>query len=107
MEQAPSQRMQQLQQMLARTPNDPFLLYGIALEYKKANDFRQALEYLDRTIQADAGYCYAYFQRGQVFEAMGDVPSARSAYLQGIDVAGQKGDSHARSELEGALSMIE
>ena len=107
MDQPPSQRMQQLRRMLERTPSDPFLLYGIALEYKKANDLHQALEYLDRTIQADAAYCYAYFQRGQVFEALGDVASAKGAYLQGIGVAGQKGDAHARSELEGALSMIE
>ena len=107
MEQPPSQRMQQLQRMLARTPDDAFLLYGVALEHKKANDMQSALEYLDRTIQADAGYCYAYFQRGQVFEALGDMASAKSAYMQGIDVAGRKGDAHARSELEGALSMIE
>jgi tetratricopeptide (TPR) repeat protein len=107
MAQPPSQRMQQLKRMLERTPNDPFLLYGVALEHKKANELPEALAYLDRTIQADAGYCYAYFQRGQVFEALGDVASAKAVYLQGIDVAGQKGDAHARSELEGALSMIE
>jgi len=107
MEQSPSPRMAQLQKMLERTPNDPFLLYGLALEYKKAGDFPTALQYLRKTTEIDAGYCYAYFQRGQVYEAMGDVPSARQAYLEGIDAAAKKGDQHARSELEGALGMIE
>jgi Tfp pilus assembly protein PilF len=99
--------MQQLQKMLDRTPVDPFLLYGMALEYKKANEPKSALEYLDRTIEADAGYCYAYFQRGQVYEQMGDMTSAKQAYRDGIEAATKKGDAHARSELEGALSIIE
>jgi tetratricopeptide (TPR) repeat protein len=103
----PSPRMQQLQKMLERTPADPFLLYGMALEYKKANELGPALEYLDRTIQTDAGYCYAYFQRGQVLEQTGDMTAAKQAYRDGIEAAKRKGDAHARSELEGALSMIE
>jgi tetratricopeptide (TPR) repeat protein len=107
MEAAPGQRMQQLQRMLERTPDDPFLLYGIALEFKKAADLPHALEYLDKTIAADAGYCYAYFQRGQVYESLGNIDSAKKSYLDGIEAAGKKGDAHARSELEGALSMIE
>lgn len=107
MAQPPTSRMQQLQKMLDRTPADPFLLYGMALEYKKANEPQQALEYLDRTIQTDAGYCYAYFQRGQVYEQVGDTTSAKQAYRDGIEAARKKGDAHALSELEGALSMIE
>lgn len=107
MTQPPSPRMQQLQKMLERTPADPFLLYGMALEYKKANEPANALDYLNRAIQADAGYCYAYFQRGQVLEQTGDLASARQAYVDGIAAAKLKGDAHAQSELEGALSMIE
>jgi tetratricopeptide (TPR) repeat protein len=107
MEKIPSPRMQQLQKMLERTPNDPFLLYGLGLEFKKANEPKLALEYLARTIAVDPGYCYAYFQQGQVHELLGDTSSAKSSYLEGIDAAAKKGDAHARSELEGALSMIE
>ena len=100
-------RMQKLQQMLERTPNDAFLLYGLALEHKKLNDLPKALQFLDQSIKADPDYAYAYYQRGQIHEAAGDLPSARTAYLEGIDAAARKGDDHARSELEGALGMIE
>jgi Tfp pilus assembly protein PilF len=99
--------MAQLRQMLERTPNDPFLLYGLAMEFKKANEPALALDYLSKTLTADPQYCYAYFQQGQVYELQGDLSAARSAYLAGIDAAGKKGDAHARSELEGALSMLE
>lgn len=107
MPQPPSPRMQQLQKMLDRTPADPFLLYGMALEYKKANEPQQALAYLGRTLQADTGYCYAYFQIGQVHEQIGNTDAARQAYRDGIEAAKRKGDAHAQSELEGALTMIE
>ena len=107
MQQAPGQRLQQLQKMLEREPNDAFVLYGIALEHKKANDLAQALEYLDRVIRVDPGYCYAYFQKGQVQESRGDIEAAKRAYRDGINAAKQKGDNHAQGELEGALQMIE
>ena len=107
MEQPVNSRMRQLEQLLERSPTDPFLLYGIALEHKKLKDLPHALEYLERTIAADPGYAYAYFQRGQVYEMTGDLAAARASYLAGIDAAAKKGDAHARSELEGALSMIE
>jgi len=102
-----SERLTKLQGMLQKTPNDPFLLYGVALEYKKLGETGLAIEFLDRTIETDPGYCYAYFQKGQTYETMGDAHAARSAYEAGIAAAKQKGDAHAQSEIEGALSMLE
>src|SRR5687768_92314 len=99
-------RLRQLQQMLEKSPNDPFLLYGIALEHKKAGDAVRAVEFLDRTIATDPGYCYAYYQRGQVLEAAGDEPGARDTYQRGIDAAKLKNDAHALSELQAALDLL-
>ena len=104
---SPTPRMQQLLRLLEREPNDAFLLYGLALEHKKANDLNAAIEYLNRVIQVDPGYCYAYHQRGLAYESLGDLESARRSYREGIEAAARKGDAHARSEIEGALSMIE
>jgi len=100
-------KLQQLRAMLLRQPNDPFLLYGIALEHKKLNEPEKAIEFLHRTIATDPNYCYAYYQRGQILEMMGDVPGAAKAYNEGIDAAKRSGDTHAQSELENALAMIQ
>ncbi len=102
-----TERMRQLRQMLEREPDDTFLLYGIAMEHKKAGEAPQALEYLDRVLSLDPGYCYAYHQRGLLHESTGDVDAARRAYREGIDAATRKGDAHARDEIEAALMMIE
>ena len=99
--------MEKLRQMLEREPNDTFLLYGIAMEHKKANDAPAALEFLDRVTQLDPGYCYAYHQKGLVHESQGDTDAAKQAYREGIQAAVKKADDHARSEIEAALSMIE
>lgn len=93
--------------MLDRQPGDPFTLYAVALEYKKAGQLDQAIEYLDRTLQFDPSYCYAYFQKGVVLEEQGDLEAAKSVYRAGIEAATRKGDAHAKSELEGQLQMLE
>ena len=103
---AMSERLQKLLGMLERGSNDPFVLYAIALEHKKLGDAKSAIEFFDRTIAADAGYCYAYYQKGQVLESLGDSGAARETYQAGIAAAQRKGDAHAQSEIEGALSML-
>src|SRR5438552_10038840 len=99
--------MRKLEALLEKQGNDPFLLYGMGMEYKKLGDWAKALEYLQRTLQADAGYCYAYYQKGQVHEAAGDIDAARHAYREGIVAATSKGDEHAKGEIQAALEMLD
>jgi tetratricopeptide (TPR) repeat protein len=101
-----SARMQQLEKMLQREPNDPFLLYGLALEHKKAADLPRAIELLQQVIQVDPGYCYAYYQLGQIHAAGGDMPTARGVFEQGIAAARKKGDAHAAEEIAAALNEL-
>jgi Flp pilus assembly protein TadD len=100
-------RLEKLRLMLEKSPGDTFLLYAVALEYRKNGDAKSALEFLDQVIQHDWGYCYAYHQKGLTMESMGDVEGARQAYRQGIDAAARKGDRHAGEEIAAALAMIE
>jgi tetratricopeptide (TPR) repeat protein len=100
------ERLQQLVTMLEKNPKDAFLLYAIGLEHKKAGALEEALRFLDGAIQADSGYCYAYYQRGQVLEQAGRTSDARQAYQDGIAAASRVGDAHAASELQGALEML-
>jgi tetratricopeptide (TPR) repeat protein len=93
--------------MLLKQPDDPFLLYAMAMEQKKLNQTTEALEFLSRALARDQNYCYAYYQRGQILEMSGDVAGAVKAYNDGIDAAKRAGDGHAQSELESALAMIQ
>jgi len=102
-----TERMQKLLAMLDKAPQDTFLLYGLAMEHKKAGQPQDAVNYFNRVIEIDPGYCYAYHQRGLVHESTGDLEAARRSYREGIAAAGRKGDAHAGEEIAAALSMIE
>jgi tetratricopeptide (TPR) repeat protein len=102
-----SDKLTKLFSMLERQPSDTFLLYGIGMEYKKLDDLPRAIEYFNKVLAVDPGYCYAYYQRAQVQEQAGDVPAAKASYQEGIAAAERVGDAHARSELDGALQMLE
>jgi tetratricopeptide (TPR) repeat protein len=101
-----SARSEQLEKLLQREPNDPFLLYGLALEHKKSNDLPRAIELLQCVIQVDPGYCYAYYQLGQIHAATGDAAAARCVLEQGIAAATKKGDAHAAQEIAAALAEL-
>jgi tetratricopeptide (TPR) repeat protein len=100
-------RLQQLLTMLQKEPNDPFLLYGAAMEYKKQGDMPTALDYFRRALTADPGYCYAYYQMGQVHESAGDTAAAKAIYRDGISAAQNKGDHHAAQEIAAALEALD
>lgn len=99
-------RMRQLQQMLQRQPDDPFLLYGMGMEYKKAGDAGRALEYFDQVLQRDPNYCYAYYQRALVHDSLGDVESAKRSLREGLQAADRAADAHARQEIEAMLETL-
>jgi tetratricopeptide (TPR) repeat protein len=101
-----SDRIEKLRRMLQNEPNDPFLLYSMAMEHRKLNQPAEALQHLERVLQIDPGYCYAYYQRGQIHESMDDPEAAKQAYRDGIAAAERVNDAHARSELAAALDMI-
>jgi tetratricopeptide (TPR) repeat protein len=102
-----SEKLEKLFALLQRAPGDTFLLYGIALEYKKLNAHSDALEYLDKAIATDTNYAYAFYQKGQVYELMSDAQSAKTAYTDGIAAAKRGGDAHANEELARALQELE
>ena len=102
-----SDRLEKLQQMLVKSPADTFLLYAIAQEHKKSADYPAALDYFNRVLAQDPGYCVAYHQAALTYEMAGDNESAKKWYRDGIAAADKKGDQHAKEEMLAALSMIE
>ena len=100
-------RLDKLLKMIDAAPSDAFLLYGAALEYKNRGALPDAVAFLDRAIAADAGMCYAYYQKGQVLEETGDTDAAAATYRAGLVAARRVGDAKAEGELSQALSIVE
>jgi tetratricopeptide (TPR) repeat protein len=96
-------RMQQLQTLLQRDPNDVFCLYGMAMEYAKLDDHAQAIQWFDRVIAADPSYLYAYFHKARSQDAAGDTAGAVQTLQVGLERAKAAGDGKAASEIAGLL----
>ena len=99
-------RLDILKQMLAQDPSNSFARYGLAMEYAKSGDLRDAVNEFKSLIAADGSYVAAYYHCGQALEKLGDVDSARLVYEQGIDASSKKGDLHTLGEIEAALSLL-
>ena len=60
-------RRQQLQEMLAEEPNDPFLRYGLAMEFISEGNDQEAVRCFDDLFTIAPEYVPGYLQAGQAF----------------------------------------
>jgi Tfp pilus assembly protein PilF len=99
-------RLEMLEQMVSRDPNNTFARYGLAIEYANSGDCAQAVVEFRTLLQHDENYAAAYYHAGQALEKLGELEQARAMYEQGIEASTRKGDLHTRSEIEAALSLL-
>ena len=102
-----SKRLQTLEKMLASGTTDPFVRYAYAMELKSLGRLEESLSVFENLREYDASYVPQYLLAGQVAEALEHFDAARTWYQQGIESARAKGDSHALSELQQALELLE
>ncbi|MBK8967698.1 MAG: tetratricopeptide repeat protein [Saprospiraceae bacterium] len=97
-----SQRLQILQEMLAKSPDDSFTLFAVAKEYEGLGQADQALAFYLKLRDLDPDYVGLYYHLGKLYEKMAQPDPALQAYRTGMEVAKKQGDNHAWSELNGA-----
>ena len=99
-------RLDILKGMVARSPTDSFLRYGLAMEYRNANNLEAALVEFRALLAVNPDYSAAYFHGGQTLERLGRLEEARAMYREGIAAATRKGDLHTRGEMQTALDIL-
>src|ERR1700730_7910985 len=117
-------RKQQIQDMLADDPSDPFLHYGLAMEHISDGADEEAVRCFQELFRVAPDYVPAYLQAGQALtrlrrpaEARAPRPAraspplgrpaeARDAFSRGIAVARKQGDQHAAEEMQGFLAAM-
>lgn len=87
-------------------PDEPFVLFALAQECTKKGMLTEALRYYERILEKNPDYTGTYYHLGKLYEQAGRNSDAVAIYKKGIEITQAKGDHHARSELESALSMI-
>jgi predicted Zn-dependent protease len=99
-------RRQQIEEMLAEDPDDPFLWYGLAMEQVNAGEHEAALKTFAELRRRQPDYVPAYLQAGQLLARLDREDEARETFRAGIAAARQKGDRHAADEMEGFLDSL-
>ncbi len=100
-------RIATFQTFIARAPRDPFPRYGLAMEYRSRGDLAAAWAAFSDLLDQFPDYVPTYLMAGGTLVALSRRDEAAAVYRRGIEVASQKGDAHARGELETALHELE
>lgn len=100
----PAQRFEAL---LASGKDSALLRFSLGMHYLKAGENARAAEHLRRAVEQDADYSAAWKLLGKALAESGDLPGAMSAYRNGIEAAGRRGDKQAAKEMTVFLRRLE
>jgi tetratricopeptide (TPR) repeat protein len=101
-----SKRLAVLEKMTSSGSRDPFAWYGLAMEYKSLARAEDAVATFGKLRELDPGYVPQYLMCGTMLLELGRHEEARIWLGEGAAVARAKGDTHALSEIEDALSQL-
>lgn len=99
-------RREKIQAMLADDPQDTFLRYSLAMEYRSEGDHEESLRGLGELTKDAPPYVPAFFMAAQQLVDLNRVDEARTMLRDGIDQARDQGNSHAAAEMSELLASI-
>ena len=99
-------RLEALEQMAARAPNDPFPQYCLADAYRSQGRTDDAVRAFDHLRARFPSYVPQYLMAAQLLSELKRFDDARAVLTEGIEAARKARDSHALSELEGTLASL-
>ena len=99
-------RLDTLQQFFNEDPNDPFNLYGLALEISKT-DRPQAFTLFQQLIDGFPDYIPAYYQSAVLSIELSKPDFAKEVIEKGMNWAKSKNDIKAYHELQQLLNDVD
>jgi Tfp pilus assembly protein PilF len=99
-------RIARLKEFLKANPSDCFVKHALALEYVKLNDDIMARRLFEEVLYTDPNYIGSYYHLAKLLERQQDTEAAIAIYEKGMQVAKEKGDNHALSELRSAYEDL-
>ncbi len=96
-------RLQQILQWLENEPNDAFLLYAAATEYRNF-DLQKATEFFELLLTSHPQYLPTYYHAAQLYMDLKNPEKAEITYKNGIALAKQQKEQKALAELQSAYN---
>lgn len=101
-----SKRLEKLLALVESGSTEAFVLYGLAMEYRSADQIESALATFERLRSAHPDYLPMYLICGQMLVDSDDEARARGWLEAGLELATRQGDAKAKSELSGVLALL-
>lgn len=98
-------RINQLEELQAENPDDPFLIYALAQEYVAANRTLEGLMCFESLVSAHPAYVPTYYHYARLLHNLGNQNEAIRLIKRGIEAGHAAGDAHAVSEMKGLLNL--
>jgi len=96
------ERLKSLLDFLKETPEDPFLLYAVAGEYRKSSPDKSK-DYFDLLLDRHPEYLPAYYQAAQLYHELHEIDKAVNTYREGIALALKQNEAKTLAELRNAF----
>jgi tetratricopeptide (TPR) repeat protein len=106
MTQTQKSRREILEQFVVDKPTDAFARYGLALECAKLGEDEAANDNFKKLLETNPNYVAGYYQFAQFLARVGRLDEARKLLSDGVVVAQNAGDMHARDEMQAALALL-
>ena len=102
-----NKRLAFLEKVTAEGSEDPLAWYGLAMEYRKLARWDEALQTFTTLRTRKPDYIAMYLMCGQMLAEASRKDEAREWLEIGLKTARAKGDTHAASEIESAISTLD
>lgn len=102
----PGTRLERLEKLVEKNPQDSFAWYGLAMENKRQGRNQEAADVFEQLLGRDSGYTAAYFHYAVTLKELGEEEKTRQVLAKGVQVAAEKGEQRARDEMQEALDEL-
>ena len=99
-------RIIQLKKFLEESPNDPFIHYGLALEYQKSEPKMAREKYLE-LLERFPDYLPTYYHAAHFFWEEGEADRTTEIFESGIELARRQSDQNTLRELQNAYQNFQ
>ena len=100
------QNIKKLLSYVKDDPKDIFSRFALAMEYWKIGKRDKTRLLLEYIYHKEPEYVGVYYHLGKLNEEENRIEEARKVYSDGISMASQQKDAHAKDELETALAEL-
>ena len=100
-------RLAALRDFVAKSPDDPFPRYGLAMELANRGQLDEACQAFQELLDRTPDYVPTYLMYGNTLARVGHRERAAEVYRSGAEVSMRRGDTHAHGEILAALAALD